>query len=90
MIERGNILGVKISAINMGMALDVISGWVARRERHYVCVTPAHGIMDCQDDAGLMQIFNQSGMTTPDGMSVVWLLKLLGFKHVERVYGPDL
>jgi N-acetylglucosaminyldiphosphoundecaprenol N-acetyl-beta-D-mannosaminyltransferase len=29
-------------------------------------------------------------MTTPDGMAIVWLLKLKGQRHVSRVYGPDL
>ena len=90
MIERVNILGVQVSAINMEQALGEISNWVENRSPHYVCVTPAHGIMDCQREPELKQIFNQSGMTTPDGMSIVWLLKLLGHSHVSRVYGPDL
>ena len=29
-------------------------------------------------------------MTVPDGMAIVWLLKLAGYKNVDRVYGPDL
>jgi N-acetylglucosaminyldiphosphoundecaprenol N-acetyl-beta-D-mannosaminyltransferase len=29
-------------------------------------------------------------MTTPDGMSLVCLLRLQGFPDVDRVYGPDL
>lgn len=87
---RANILGVNVSAINMDQALKTIEDWVERQEHRYVCVTPAHGIMECQQQPDLLPIFNASGMTTPDGMGVVWLLKLLGFSHVSRVYGPDL
>jgi N-acetylglucosaminyldiphosphoundecaprenol N-acetyl-beta-D-mannosaminyltransferase len=29
-------------------------------------------------------------MTVPDGMAIVWILKLKGHRHVRRVYGPDL
>ena len=29
-------------------------------------------------------------MVTPDGMPMVWLLKMAGHRHAERVYGPDL
>ena len=29
-------------------------------------------------------------MVTPDGMPMVWLLRLDGHQHVNRVYGPDL
>ncbi len=90
MLQRENILGVNVSAINMDQALGEIKGWIAGREQHYVCVTPAHGIMECQKDLELRGIFNNSGLTTPDGMSIVWLLRLYGHSHVDRVYGPDL
>ena len=33
---------------------------------------------------------NASGLTTPDGMAIVWLLRLQGHRRVSRVYGPDL
>jgi N-acetylglucosaminyldiphosphoundecaprenol N-acetyl-beta-D-mannosaminyltransferase len=29
-------------------------------------------------------------LVTPDGMPLVWLSRLMGFRDVERVYGPDL
>ena len=89
-LQRVNILGVGISAVNMEQVLQVLEHWVRTREPHYVCVTPAHGIMECQHDPGLGVIFNKSGLTTPDGMSVVWLLRMSGHRGVERVYGPDL
>ncbi|MBC7226450.1 MAG: WecB/TagA/CpsF family glycosyltransferase [Thermoflexales bacterium] len=87
---RVNILGVGISAINMEMALTVIEGWIERREPHYVCVTGVHGVMESQRDEGLRRIHNQAGLVTPDGMPLVWLSRLKGYRHVDRVYGPDL
>ena len=89
-MPRGNILGVGVSAINMPQALQAIEGWMDARTPQYVCVTPAHAVMECHDHPELKSIYNQSGLTTPDGMSIVWLLKLFGFSHVDRVYGPDL
>ena len=89
-VEKVNILGVGISAINLNQAKDIIIDWLEHRQKQYVCVTPAHGIMECQRNANLRRIFNCSGLTTPDGMSVVWLLKILGYRNVSRVYGPDL
>lgn len=87
---RFDILGVKISAINIFQALKTIENWIQTKEAHYICVTPAHGIMECQRNPRLLSIFNSSGLTTPDGMVIVWLLKLNGFRNVSRVYGPDL
>ena len=88
--KRVNILGVEISAINMEQALDYCSEAIKRDKKSYICVAPAHSIMDCVADGDLRKIFNRSGLTTPDGMSVVWILKLRGNKSVSRVYGPDL
>jgi len=88
--DRVNILGVGVSAINMAMALETIEGWIARREPHYVCVTGVHGVMESRRDERLRRIHNQAGLVTPDGMPLVWLSRLRGFRHVERGYGPDL
>jgi N-acetylglucosaminyldiphosphoundecaprenol N-acetyl-beta-D-mannosaminyltransferase len=90
MHERINILGVRVSAINMAQTLSIIDGWIARRQQHYVCITGVHGIMESQRDAGLRRIHNEAGLVTPDGMPLVWLSRLHGQGHVTRVYGPDL
>ena len=74
----------------MAMALHTIEDWIARREAHYVCVTGVHGVMESQRDAAVRRIHNAAGLVTPDGMPLVWLSRLMGFSHVERVYGPDL
>jgi N-acetylglucosaminyldiphosphoundecaprenol N-acetyl-beta-D-mannosaminyltransferase len=74
----------------MEMAVHTIEDWIARRESQYVCVTGVHGIMESQRDEEVRRIHNAAGLVTPDGMPLVWLSRLMGFAHVERVYGPDL
>jgi N-acetylglucosaminyldiphosphoundecaprenol N-acetyl-beta-D-mannosaminyltransferase len=88
--ERSNILGVDVSVIDMERALNTIESWVNVRVSRYITVTPAHVVMDAYHDPALRHILNSSGLTTPDGMSIVWILRLLGHKKVERVYGSDL
>ncbi len=87
---RVDILGVEIDAINMGDAVGAIGGWIQRREPTYVCLVPAHSVMEARRDEEYRRTLNGSGLTTPDGMSIVWLLKLRGHRKVQRVYGPDL
>lgn len=87
---RVDVLGVGVSAVNMPMALDVVDQWIARGEHHYVCVTGVHGIMESQRDAHLREVHNRSGLTTPDGMPLVWAGRAAGVPHMDRVYGPDL
>lgn len=90
MLERVNILGVGVSAINMGEALDTIDGWIAGGERSYVCVCPVHSVMECRRSEEVRRVFNQAGMVTPDGMPLVWVARWSGHPEVDRVYGPDL
>ena len=89
-IDRVNILGVGVSAVDMAMALDEIERWIDAREPHYVCVTGVHGVMESQRDESLRAIHNRAGLVTPDGMPLVWLSRWKGRPHVSRVYGPDL
>jgi N-acetylglucosaminyldiphosphoundecaprenol N-acetyl-beta-D-mannosaminyltransferase len=89
-LKREGILGINISILNLYMALEQLEDWITTGKQKYVCVAPAHSIMEGYNQPALKRIFNESGMTTPDGMAVVWLLKLRGHHHVQRVYGPDL
>lgn len=84
------ILGISVSAVNLPLALAQLQTWVENRQPNYVCVAPAHSLMECVDNPALYPVFNGAGMVTPDGMAVVWLLRARGEKQVSRVYGPDL
>jgi N-acetylglucosaminyldiphosphoundecaprenol N-acetyl-beta-D-mannosaminyltransferase len=87
---RVDVLGVGVSCLTLDSAVEEVSGWVTRGERRYVCVTGVHGVMECQRDPHLRRIHNTSGLTTPDGMPMVWSARWAGARGVCRVYGPDL
>ena len=84
------MLGVGVSALDMRMAVDQITAWIERAQRSYVCVTSVHGVMESRRDPRLRRIHNESGLTTPDGMPLVWAGRRAGARHMGRVYGPDL
>lgn len=87
---RVDVLGVGVSCLTLDSAVEEVSGWVDHGEHRYVCVTGVHGVMESQRDAQLLRIHNQSGLTTPDGMPMVWSARWAGQRQVSRVYGPDL
>lgn len=89
-IRRVDVLGVGISAVDMVMARDEITRWIELREPNYVCVTGVHGVMESQRDPELLAIHNASGLTTPDGMPMVWAGHRAGASWMTRVYGPEL
>lgn len=87
---RVNVLGTGISPINMSEALNQIDDWIARKAPAYVCVCTVHTVMQCRRSEALRRVVNASAMNTPDGMPLVWLSRMAGFRDVTRVYGPDL
>jgi N-acetylglucosaminyldiphosphoundecaprenol N-acetyl-beta-D-mannosaminyltransferase len=89
-VPRVDVLGVHVSAIDMAQAVAEVARWIDDGERHYVCVTGVHGVMESQRDPNLAHIHNTSGLTTPDGMPMVWAGHRAGARHMTRVYGPDL
>jgi N-acetylglucosaminyldiphosphoundecaprenol N-acetyl-beta-D-mannosaminyltransferase len=74
----------------MDTALEVIDRWITAGVHQYVCVTGVHGVMESQRDETLREIHNAAGLVTPDGMPLVWLSRLNGWRNTSRVYGPDL
>jgi N-acetylglucosaminyldiphosphoundecaprenol N-acetyl-beta-D-mannosaminyltransferase len=83
---RYNVLGVGVSALTLAQARDLVVGVRGQLRRGYICLGTAHGLTEARADPALRRIFNESWLTTPDGMPLVWL----GPPGVERVYGPDL
>ena len=88
-MPRTDILGVGINVINMTRAIALSESLIRSGGKGYVCVTDVHGIIEAQSDAAFRSILNNSYMTTPDGMPLVWVGKLQGHKTIGRVYGPD-
>jgi N-acetylglucosaminyldiphosphoundecaprenol N-acetyl-beta-D-mannosaminyltransferase len=84
-IARVDVLGVGVSAIDMDQAVTEVTRWIEEREQHYVCITGVHGVMESQRDPELLAIHNASGLTTPDGMPLVWAGRRAGMTHMRRV-----
>ena len=87
--SRCNVLGVRVSAINMEEAVRLADLHVQTGRSGYVCVTGVHGVMEAQTDPNFGMILNRSTITTPDGMPMVWVGRAQGHSCMSRVYGPD-
>jgi N-acetylglucosaminyldiphosphoundecaprenol N-acetyl-beta-D-mannosaminyltransferase len=87
---RANVLGVGLSAINLDSATQLVAEALERKDKGYICVTGVHGVSVAQEDPSFRRILNQAFLNTPDGMPMVWMGRLQGFRQMARVYGPDL
>jgi len=64
--------------------------WVSSDVKKYICAANVHMVMEGYDDPAFQEMVNSSGITTPDGMPLVWMVRRLGYPDQQRVYGPTL
>jgi len=88
-LPRANVLGVAVTALSLDTATQQVAHALEHRTKGYICVTGVHGVSEAQVDPDFRQILNQAFLNTPDGMPMVWMGRLQGFRNMRRVYGPD-
>ncbi|MGA8089524.1 MAG: WecB/TagA/CpsF family glycosyltransferase [Terracidiphilus sp.] len=87
---RADVLGVRVEALDMSMAMALIATALAERRKGYVCMAGVHGIMEAQRDPEVRRAFANAFLSLPDGMPTVWVGRSQGLERMQRVAGPDL
>ena len=83
------ILGMRTHSVSYESAIDRVIGWASARESRYVCFADTHMVIEAHDDEAFRRIVNGAGITAPDGVPLVWALRLLGLPDASRTCGPD-
>jgi N-acetylglucosaminyldiphosphoundecaprenol N-acetyl-beta-D-mannosaminyltransferase len=83
-------LDVKVSVLAFDGAVRLLESFVGSGRAHCICVNSAQDIMIAQKNERFKQIVNSADLAIPDGMPLVWISRLRGYTHAERVTGPDL
>lgn len=78
-----------VTATTFEAVVDRLQDMVSRKLAGYVSCANAYSTSLAQSDENLRTIFNNSYMTTADGVPVVWAIKLFG-TYAERVHNDDL
>jgi N-acetylglucosaminyldiphosphoundecaprenol N-acetyl-beta-D-mannosaminyltransferase len=90
LVEARRILGTRVDATSYEHATDAVLAWAGRGESRYVCVATVNNLIEAYDDPAYRRVMEDADLVTPDGMPLVWALRLLGVSGASRVYGPDL
>jgi len=81
---------MRVDATSYRESTSRIIGWARAAESRYVCCASVNNVMEAFDSSSFRRVMNQADLVTPDGMPLVWGLRLLGARNATRVYGPDL
>lgn len=89
-LQSRRILRTRVDATSYRHATGQVLDWAAAGESRYVCVATVNNLIEGCDDPGYNALMEAADLVTPDGMPLVWGLRLLGVPGASRVYGPDL
>jgi len=84
------ILGMRVDATSYEGAVSRVLDWARAGQSKYVCVATVNQVMEAYDSPDFQRVMRAADLVTPDGMPLVWGLRLLGISGATRVYGPDL
>lgn len=83
--------GVKINSLSINEFIELIEqNIIVRTAIIQQTSVNAYTIVSVQHDLSLREAINKSALVNIDGMSVVWALKFLGYKHVKKASCPDI
>ncbi len=88
--ERFYIGKIGISKVNLETTLQTIDEAFKSKKAEYICVTNSRTSYFSNNNEEYCRIQNNSLLTIPDGLPLVWIARNKGHKDVERVSGPDL
>ncbi len=84
------VVGARVDSTTYSDATDIVVDWSNRRDSRYVCVVNVHMLMEAHDSVEFRTLVNNADLAVPDGMPLVWMLRLKGRLNQPRVYGPTL
>jgi N-acetylglucosaminyldiphosphoundecaprenol N-acetyl-beta-D-mannosaminyltransferase len=89
-VPTRRVLGMRVDATSYQHATAEILRWGGLGESGYVCIATVNNVIEAYDDPAYRQVMDGADLVTPDGVPLVWALRLLGVDGATRVYGPDL
>lgn len=89
-IPTVNVVDTPVSALLFESQIDMILGWARHRISKFVCVANVHMLMEAHWNQEFQAVLKRADLVTPDGMPLVWLMRLLGCQQQDRVAGLDL
>ncbi|NEQ55387.1 MAG: WecB/TagA/CpsF family glycosyltransferase, partial [Leptolyngbya sp. SIO3F4] len=89
-LPSAQITGTYITALKFKDQILTMVGWAKQHLSKTVCVANVHMLMESRCNKELNLALQNSDLTTPDGMPLVWAMRTLGFKDQDRVAGMDI
>jgi len=85
-----SVIDINVNETSYDVATNQIQTWAAFNQGRYICIANVHVLMEAHDSTDFRNIVNTADLVTPDGLPLVWMMRLKGGRSQQRVYGPTL
>ncbi|MBD0264192.1 MAG: WecB/TagA/CpsF family glycosyltransferase, partial [Tolypothrix sp. Co-bin9] len=89
-LPKQRVLDFPITALRFDDQIQTILRWAIARESKTVCVANVHMLMEAHWNPEFASVLKNADIITPDGMPLVWMMRLLGARYQDRVAGMDV
>jgi N-acetylglucosaminyldiphosphoundecaprenol N-acetyl-beta-D-mannosaminyltransferase len=89
-IQHREILGTRLHVVDYIAAVNQILEWTRCEGVFCVAAANTHLLGEAATCASFASVLNSFDLVVPDGMPLVWALRLEGAVMEDRVYGPYL
>lgn len=87
--ERERVVSLNVNVCDEDSIAERVID-LAESDGGYVCFSTAHMVMESYDDPDFAAIVNGADLVVPDGMPLVWMLKIQGRREARRTRGTDM
>lgn len=85
-----DILGIKVDRVGMAETIARIEEFIAEGSPRLVITPNVDHLIKARKDREFKRIYDETDLSVPDGVPLLWAAKFLGTPLVERVNGTDL
>jgi len=85
-----DIIGSPVTALPFSEQIALMLSWARERSSKAVCIANVHMLIEAYQQPDFATILREADLVTPDGMPLVWMLKMLGASNQDRVAGLDV
>lgn len=84
------LIASPVTALPFNVQVATILSWASRHESKVVCAANVHMLTEAYKNTEFASVLENADLVTPDGMPLVWMIRLMGVGNQNRVAGPDV
>ncbi|MFM6135758.1 MAG: WecB/TagA/CpsF family glycosyltransferase, partial [Sphaerospermopsis kisseleviana] len=85
-----DVIGSPVTALPFEVQINMILEWAMSKVSKVVCVANTHMLVEAYWHPDFSSVLKNADIVTPDGMPLVWMLKVMGAGAQNRVAGMDI